>query len=438
MKKGSAPGRPLTGELSLPGDKSVSHRALIFGALAEGRTGITGLGFGADVKSTRDCLLKLGVEIDSHEARGGRAQDLVVTVEGRGAAGFKAPAGPLDCGNSGTTIRLLMGVLAGLPLSARMEGDASLCRRPMGRVAKPLREMGAAIELTGADKAPLTVKGGGLKGIHFTSPVASAQLKSAVLLAGLLAKGETSVTEPELSRDHTERMLSHFGAPAKRDGLTVTVAGGTRLKAAPVRVPGDISSAAFWVVAATLVQGSELNLIEVGANPTRTGFLDVLDRMGAHIERRLWTEGLIGAVEPIFDLTARFSPLKNADIEPGEVPGLIDEVPILALAATQAKGVSRFKGLAELRHKESDRLTVLAELLTSFGAKAIVEGDDLIISGPTPLTGVSVSAHADHRLAMTALVAGLIAKGETSVSDAECIDISYPSFYEELKKFSGV
>lgn len=438
MKKSSAPGRPLKGEMSLPGDKSVSHRALIFGALAEGRTGITGLGLGADVKSTRECLRRLGVPIDSHEVQGGQAQDLVVTVEGRGPAGFTAPVGPLDCGNSGTTIRLLMGVLAGLPLSARMEGDASLCRRPMGRVAKPLREMGAFIELSGADKAPLTVKGGGLKGIQFVSPVASAQLKSAVLLAGLLAKGETSVTEPELSRDHTERMLAHFGVPAKRDGLTATVTGGARLKAAPVRVPGDISSAAFWVVAATLVEGSELSLLEVGANPTRTGFLDVLDRMGAAIERRPWTEGLIGVVEPIFDLAVRFAPLKSTDIEPGEVPGLIDEVPILALAATQAKGTSRFKGLSELRHKESDRLTVLAELLTSLGAKAAVEGDDLVINGPTPLSGVSVSARADHRLAMTTLVAGLIAKGQTAVEDAECIDISYPSFYEELKKFSGV
>lgn len=421
-------GRPLLGEVVVPGDKSISHRALILGALAKGSTNITGLGSGADVQSTAACLRRLGAEIDTHEVR----RQSVTVVKGRGFRGLTEPAGKLDCGNSGTTMRLLMGVVAGHEMSADFTGDASLRRRPMKRVAEPLTRMGASVKLK-AGKAPLTVKGAALKGIDFVSPVASAQLKSAVLLAGCLGEGKTSVTEPSASRDHTERMLEFFGVPVLREGLRVTVQGGSRLGGVPVRVPGDPSSAAFWAVAATLVPGSHVSLREIAANPTRTAFLDVLDRMGARIERSPWEKGVIGAPEPVMDLLVKAAPLKAADIEAEEVPALIDEVPILALAASQAEGTSRFKGLSELRHKESDRLAAVAEILTAFGARAEVSGDDLVISGPAKLRAARIDPKKDHRLAMTALVAGLLTEGQTSVEDGDCIAISYPTFYDDLK-----
>lgn len=418
----------LAGEIAVPGDKSISHRSLILAAMARGKTGITGLGPGADIQSTMDCLRRLGVNVDCHEVR----RQSLVTVEGLGFRGLKAPVQELDCGNSGTTMRLMMGVAAGHDLTARFVGDESLSRRPMGRVAKPLVEMGAGIELADGDRSPLTVRGGALKGIQYSLPVASAQLKSAVLLAGLLAEGTTTVVEPVLSRDHTERMLAYFGHSVLRVGLKVSVEGGARLQAAPVRVPGDPSSAAFWAVAATLVPGSDVKLIEVGLNPTRTGFLDVLDRMGARIDREIWPASVIGTAEPVGDLVVRSAKLIATDIGPEEVPRLIDEMPILALAASQAEGVSRFRGLGELRHKESDRLSRVAELLARLGADTRVEGDDLIIDGPRALKGARVSSHGDHRLAMTALVAGLIASGGVEIDDTDCARISYPSFHEEL------
>lgn len=418
----------LAGEIAVPGDKSISHRALILAALARGQTGITGLGPGADIRSTRDCLRRMGVRVDSHEVR---RQSLVV-VEGVGLKGLRPPSTELDCGNSGTTMRLLMGVVAGHELEARFVGDESLSRRPMGRVAKPLVEMGAVIELSGGDRAPLKVRGGSLKGIHYALPVASAQLKSAVLLAGLMAEGTTSVAEPVLSRDHTERMLAHFGAPPLRVGLKVSVEGKAKLQAVPVRVPGDPSSAAFWAVAATVLAGSDIKLVEVGLNPTRTGFLNVLGRMGAKIERELWPSSVIGTAEPVGDLVVRAAPLTATEIMPEEVPGLIDEIPILALAASQAEGSSRFRGLGELRHKESDRLSRVAELLELLGAAARVEGDDLIVEGPRALKGAKIFCSGDHRLAMTAMVAGLIAEGTVAIEDADCAKVSYPTFYEDL------
>ncbi len=405
----------------MPGDKSVSHRALIIGALAVGETVVEGLSSGADVASTRNCLEALGVEIT------GRAPD--VRVRGRGLGGLKAPAGPLDAGNSGTTMRLLSGVLAGHPFASQFIGDESLTRRPMRRVAEPLRLMGATIGLSEAGTPPISIAGGSLKGIEYTTPMASAQVKSAILLAGLHAAGETTVIEPAATRDHTERMLAAFGAPVRLTGLKATVSGGSRLKASKVRIPGDPSSAAFWVVAATLAPGSELAIRGVGANATRTGYLSVLARMGADIHREpMRGEG----GEEIEDLIVSSSDLHGVDISAEEVPGFIDEVPILALAAARATGESRFRGLGELRHKESDRLNGIAELLGAFGVRARVEGDDLLITGTKTLKGAKVDSLGDHRLAMTGFIAGMLASGESTIIGASCAEISYPSFYDDI------
>lgn len=411
----------LTGEVRVPGDKSVSHRALILGALADGETTVEGLSSGQDVASTRRCLEAMGVEIT-----GGAPS---VRVKGRGVGGLRAPAADLDAGNSGTTMRLLAGVVAGHPFPARFTGDASLSRRPMRRVAEPLRAMGAVVGLTEAGTAPMTVAGGPLHGVEHAMTVPSAQVKSCVLLAGLHASGETVVVEPAPTRDHTERMLAAFGAAPRLAGSKVAVTGGRRLKATKVVVPGDPSSAAFWAVAATLADGSELAIRGVASNPTRTGYLSVLARMGADIHREpMRGEG----GEPLEDLVVSSSGLQAAEIKAEEVPGLVDEVPILALAAALAKGTSRFHGLAELRHKESDRLAGVAALLNAFGGKARVEGDDLVVEGVAHLTAGRADALDDHRLAMTAYVAGFLAGGESEVAGLESASISYPSFYEDF------
>ncbi|MDD5301760.1 MAG: 3-phosphoshikimate 1-carboxyvinyltransferase [Elusimicrobia bacterium] len=416
-----AGGGRLEGEVRVPGDKSVSHRALILGALAVGESAIEGLSSGADVASTRTCLEALGVEIS------GEAPSL--RVRGRGLGGLKAPSGPLDAGNSGTTMRLLSGVLAGHPFSSRFVGDESLTRRPMKRVAEPLRAMGATVALSGDDTPPVVIAGGALRGIEYALPMASAQVKSAVLLAGLHATGETTVIEPAATRDHTERMLTAFGVPVRMAGLRASVTGGSPLKATKVLIPGDPSSAAFWVVAATLAAGSELAVRGVGANPTRTGYLAVLARMGADIHREP-ARGEGG--EEIEDLIVSSSDLSGVSVSAGEVPGLIDEVPILALAAALASGESRFHGLGELRHKESDRLKGIASLLTSFGAEARIENDDLIVTGVKTLQAAKVDSLGDHRLAMTGYIAGFLASGESAVMGASCAEISYPTFYDDF------
>ncbi len=405
----------------MPGDKSVSHRALIFGALAEGTTEARGLAPGADVRSTRRMLTALGVEIQ------GDASD--VRVKGRGLGGLQPTTAALDAGNSGTTMRLMMGVLAGHPFASRLIGDESLSRRPMERVAAPLRALGATVELSPRGTAPLTVLGGKLKGARVAPAVASAQVKSALLLAGLHAAGVTTVVEPAATRDHTEKMLALFGVKLERGGLAVAVEGGSRLTGARVEVPGDPSSAAFWCVAAALAADSDLRVNGVMANPTRTGFLEVLSRMGADIRREKSSER---AGEPCVDLIVRGGKLRAADISAAEVPGLVDEVPILALAAARAEGTSRFSGLDELRHKESDRLAGIAELLNGFGAKARVDGDDLLVEGSARLRGTTVDSKLDHRLAMTGFVAGFLADGLTTVLGAGCAEISYPSFYMDF------
>ena len=416
-----AGGGRLTGEIRVPGDKSVSHRALILGALADGTTEAVGLAPGADVRSTRAVLEALGIKIS------GGGED--ASIAGRGLGGLAAHGGDLDAGNSGTTMRLMAGVLAGHDFLSRLSGDASLCRRPMERAAAPLRLMGATIELTKAGTAPMTVIGGELKGREYRMPVASAQVKSAVLLAGLHASGRTTVIEPAATRDHTEKMLGLFGAHAKREGLAVSVEGGARLTAARIEIPGDPSSAAFWAVAAALAPGSELVIRGVMSNPTRTGFLDALKRMGADVRRE---KSIERAGEACVDLFVRGGKLRATNISSAEVSGLVDEVPILALAAACAEGTSRFHGLDELRHKESDRLAGIAELLGCFGAKARVDGDDLVVEGTTRLKGAKVDSLDDHRLAMTGFIAGFLAHGETTVRGADCVNISYPSFYEDF------
>lgn len=419
--------RALTGELRVPGDKSVSHRALIFGAMASGLSIAQGLSDAEDVRSTWHCLQGLGVKIFS--------KGDCVYVEGAGWRGLQEPKKELDAGNSGTTIRLLMGVIAGNPIWATLSGDDSLRKRPMERVAAPLRQMGATIDLAKGGRAPVRVRGAALGGIDYVSPVASAQVKSAVLLAGVLAVGKTSFTEPALSRDHTERLLPLYGAKLERRGLTVTVEGALNLGKANVRVPGDASSAAFWTVAALLVPGSELKIRGVGLNPTRTGFLAVLQRMGASLSLSRSAKSTEG--EPIGDINVSHSPLKSVVVEAVEVPSLIDEIPILALAATQAEGESRFKGLSELRHKESDRLAGIAALLTALGAEARAEGDDLVVVGPRRLRGGTVAVMKDHRLAMTAKIAGFISDGEVKPDDLACIKISYPTFMDQWRRLRG-
>ncbi|MFI5345126.1 MAG: 3-phosphoshikimate 1-carboxyvinyltransferase [Elusimicrobiota bacterium] len=416
-----AGGGRLRGEISMPGDKSVSHRALIFGALADGTTQAVGLAPGADVKSTRSVLTALGVEI---EGAGVNAR-----VKGRGLGGLTPPKGNLDAGNSGTTMRLMAGVLSGHPFASVLIGDESLSRRPMERVAMPLRLLGATVELSPKGTAPITVLGGNLRGTEVKLSVASAQVKSAVLLAGLHAKGSTTVIEPAATRDHTEKMLTLFGVTVRRDGLASRVEGGSRLCGTRIEVPGDPSSSAFWAVAAALAPGSDLKINGVMANPTRVGYLTVLERMGANITREKSVER---AGEPCVDLIVRSRKLRATNISADEIPGLVDEVPILALAAAMAEGTSRFCGLDELRHKESDRLAGISELLNRFGAKTKIDGDDLIITGSTTLTGTTIDSLGDHRLAMAGFVAGFLASGDTTVLDASCAEISYPSFYEDF------
>ena len=412
----------LAGTVSVPGDKSIAHRALLLGALAEGTTAITGVPDGADVAATLGALGLLGAAV-------GRDGD-VVRVTGAGAALGRAEPVAIDCGNSGTTMRLLAGLAAGGPGPVTLDGDASLRRRPMERVAVPLRRMGAEVETTDGH-APLRVRPGRpLRGVDVTLPVASAQVKSAVLLAGLRARGTTRVTEPLASRDHTERLLVHFGATLARDGTTVTLAGGQRLRGAMVAVPGDLSSAAFLIVAALLVPGSTLRIADVGINPTRTGALAILRRMGAPITIEAPREV---AGEPRADLVVRAARLRGTTIPAAEVPAAIDELPVLAVAAALAEGTTTLVGAEELRVKESDRLAALAAL-ARLGARIEVRPDGFCIHGSAgrPLRGGRVEAHGDHRIAMAFAVAGLAAVDGVEIADPACVGVSFPGFFATL------
>lgn len=401
---------------------------MILGALARGTTVVDGFLAGADCLATVDCLRQMGVTIERQERR--------VAVHGAGLTGLQAPAAPLYVGNSGTTIRLLLGVLAGQRFSASIGGDASVNRRPMRRVVEPLRAMGADISgSSGGEYAPLAVRPvPRLRGIAYRLPVASAQVKSALLLAGLYADGHTVVEEPAPTRDHTEIMLRHFGVPVVQDGRRCTVHGGAALTAQHVVVPGDISSAAFLLVAALLVPGSEITLRRVGINLTRTGIIDVLRRMGGDIE--IVAPGVVNG-EAWADVRVRASRLHGVEIGGDLIPRLIDEIPILAVAAAFATGTTVIRDAAELRVKESDRIAVLAEGLGRLGAKVDSRPDGLVVHGGASLSGTFLDSHGDHRMAMAWAVAGLAATGETVVEPDDCIPVSFPGFADELRRLGA-
>lgn len=413
----------LQGEIAVPGDKSVSHRAVMFGAIADGKTTIHNFLPGEDCLSTIDCFRKMGVTIVQ--------ENEYVEVEGKGISGLTEPSDILDVGNSGTTTRLMLGILSGIPFHTCLIGDESIAKRPMGRVTVPLRSMGAKIDgRQGGQFTPLSTRGGELKGIHYQSPVASAQVKSAILLAGLSAEGKTTVTEPEKSRDHTERMLQAFGVQVDVDGNTVSIEGGQQLKAAAIHVPGDISSAAFFLVAGAIVPNSRIELKNVGLNPTRTGIIDVLIQMGANLEIK---NEEVRNGEPVGDLVISTSQLKGIEISGDIIPRLIDEIPVIALLATQAEGKTIIKDAAELKVKETNRIDTVATELKKMGAHITPTEDGMIIEGKTSLHGAVVHSHGDHRIGMMLAVAACIAKGEMSLQSDQAIAVSYPSFFEHME-----
>jgi 3-phosphoshikimate 1-carboxyvinyltransferase len=415
------PARRFRGRYRLPGDKSVSHRAAILGAMAEGRSRIENYSEAADCASTLACLRALGVDV--------RREGGTVEIEGSGGDGWRVPARELDCENSGSTLRMLAGALAGRPFRSVLTGDESLRRRPVERVAVPLRAMGARVETSGG-RAPMAIEGGPLRGIAYELPVASAQLKTAVLLAGLQAEGETSVTEPTPSRDHTERMLPAFGVAVVRDGLRTHVRGGARLHGASVVVPGDASSAAFLVVAALVLPDSRVELDGVLLSPTRTAFVEVLRAMGGDVQTRLDASD----PEPVGSIVASSSKLHGTVVDPAIVPALVDEVPALAAAAAFAAGTFTVTGAAELRVKESDRIAALAEGLGAMGAAVRELPDGLVVEGGRPLTGAAVRSHGDHRIAMALSIAALGASGATQLDGAACVAVSFPGFYALIEQ----
>ncbi len=432
------PAARLRGELRLPGDKSISHRALILAALAAGESRVTGTGDGADVRSTAAAMRALGATLDATPDDDGR--NVVYRVASPGADGLTQPDGVIDCGNSGTSLRLIAGTLAGLPLTAVLDGDASLRRRPVARIIEPLRRMGAVLHGRRHDSLPpLTVVGHTpLQGVDYETPVPSAQVKSAILLAGLRAEGRTTVRERVATRDHTERMLRARGVEVERTtsetGVAWTMEGGTAVQAIDQRVPGDVSAAAFWLVAGAIHPDAELTLRDVGVNPTRRAVIDLLRAMGADIEERLTSPSDDpDAGEPIADLTVRSSALHAIDLGPTEVAASIDEIPVLCVAAALARGTTTIRGAGELRHKESDRITGIAAGLRAMGARVDVDGDDLTIHGATSLRGAATDSLGDHRLAMAFAVAGLVAGDAVTIERPEAAAISYPGFFTDLE-----
>ena len=417
--------RGIKGTITVPGDKSISHRGLLLGAIAEGTTTIHNLSSSVDVWSTWRCLKQLGVEIIE--------KDDSLEVIGKGFYGLKPPSKRLDCGNSGTTMRLMTGILAAQPFKTTLVGDYSLNQRPMKRIIEPLTQMGAKIESQPGGLAPLTISGSKLNATYYKSPVASAQVKSAILLAGLHARGTTTVNEPHLSRDHTERMLADFGVIVNRAGLSVSLDGGKVLHGSEVRVPGDFSSSAFFIGAALIVPNSELTIKNAGLNPTRTGMLAILKHTGAKIEIEPYQQK---SSEPVGDINVFTSRLNGIEIPPDLVPKLIDEVPILAVIATQAKGTTKLTGAKELRVKESDRLNAIVNNLSLMGVQIEELEDGFIIEGQQKLKGAVVDSYGDHRIAMAFAVAGLIAEGETQIKNSECVEISMPNFFETLQEIA--
>lgn len=414
----------LHGELSIPGDKSISHRAIMLGALSEGTTEITNFLQGADCLSTISCFQAMGVDIENTASH--------VCIRGVGLHGLHEPKNTLDVGNSGTTARLLSGILAGQSFTATLNGDASIQKRPMKRVIEPLTQMGASLKsLRGNGCTPLEIRGGNLRGIHYSSPVASAQVKSCVLLAGLYADDVTLVTEPALSRNHTELMLSGFGADVKSVGTTASVTPHPRLKGQKIQVPGDISSAAYWIAAALTVPDSELVLKNVGINPTRDGILRAADAMGANIAREN-IRTVSG--ELVCDLVVKNSMLHGTTISGELIPTLIDEIPVIAVLACFAKGETVIKDAQELKVKESNRIDTVVEGLRAMGADAAATDDGMIIRGGRTLHGAVIDSHMDHRIAMSFAVAGLLCSEPTTIRNADSVAISYPGFFESLKQ----
>ncbi len=414
----------LKGEVTVPGDKSVSHRSVMFGSIAKGTTEIHNFLEGADCLSTIACFQKMGVRIERAGSR--------VLVHGNGLHGLKKPDGILDCGNSGTTTRLISGILAAQDFPVTLTGDASIQKRPMKRIIDPLTQMGARIQsIRDNGCAPLSITGTALNGIHYQSPVASAQVKSAILLAGLYAEGETKVTEPYVSRNHTELMLSCFGADVRTEHTTAVIHPAKELYGTKVLVPGDISSAAFFIAAGLMIPGSELLIRNVGINPTRDGILHVCREMGADITLM---NPKSGDGEPVADVLVKHSQLHGTVIGGAVIPTLIDELPIIAAMACFAEGDTVIKDAAELKVKESNRIEVMVQNLSAMGADVEETEDGMVIHGNKTLHGAVIDSRLDHRIAMTFAIAGCCAEGETEILGAECVDISYPGFYEDLER----
>jgi len=424
---------PLNGEITPPPDKSISHRAVIISSLSEGKSIIRNFLHAEDPMRTVNAFKQMGIE--TKEFKSSKVQkfkgskDLVVI--GKGLNGLREPKGIIDCGNSGTTMRLLCGVLAGQPFSATLTGDSSLIRRPMQRVITPLTEMGASIQSEKGGYPPLTIRGGELKPIDYKSPVASAQVKSAILLAGLYCDGVTTVTEPAKSRDHTERMLKAAGANVEIKNLEVSVTGKTNLKPSDITIPGDFSSAAFFIAAGAIVPDSNISIKNVGINPTRTGLINILKVIGADIrfENKREISG-----EPVADIYIKHSELTGTEIGGDMALRAIDEFPILCVVASVARGITKISGVKELRVKESDRIASMAKELRKMGVRVEELEDGIIITGRERLKAATVQSYGDHRVAMAMTIAGLVADGETTVEDTECINTSFPGFMEILKE----
>lgn len=430
------PGRPLKGTISVPGDKSLTHRAIMLTALAEGTSTISGYCQGEDCLNTMRSFQSLGIPITHTPVQ--------LTIHGKGFWGLAEPSAPIDCGNSGTGIRLLTGLLAGQDFFSVLTGDESIRRRPMGRVVKPLREMGAVIGgRKGGELAPLAITGSGLHGIDYTSPVASAQMKSSLLLAGLYAEGETRYKEPSLSRDHTERMFQFFGIPLMREEETLVLQGRPSVgwQGVHITIPGDFSAAAFFIVGATIVPGSDVTIRHVGMNPTRTGLMDVLKKMGADIEVLALREV---AGEPVGDLRIKSAPLKGVAIGAELIPKTIDEFPVLCVAAAVADGETVISGAEELRVKESDRIATMSSELRAMGAQIEERPDGMFIRGlgrggnGRLMAPSSAQSHGDHRVAMSLAIGGLTAERSMTVADTSCVDTSFPNFEEVLAQLVSV
>lgn len=430
-----SPARALHGELALPGDKSVSHRSLMLALLARGETHVTGAGDGADVRSTAGIVEALGATVRRDRRTDGNV-DYVISSPGSGS--LRAPIGALDCGNSGTSMRLFAGILAGEAVSVALDGDASLRTRPMARVIEPLRAMGADIGGGDRGRPPLRIAGRRpLRSIDWATPVASAQVKSSILLAGLAAEGTTVVRESVATRDHTERMLRARGVAVRStqasDGSNVVeIDGPATVRAVDQVVPGDPSSAAFWLVAGAIHPDAQVTLRGVGVNPSRRAIIDLLRRMGASIEEHGEPDDGVG--EPIADLVVRSSSLEAIELAAADTAAAIDEIPVLCLAATQARGTTVIRGAGELRHKESDRIAGIVDGLTALGARIRADGDDIVIDGPAELCGATVDSLDDHRLALTFAIAGLVATGRTTIRGADSVAISYPTFFADLER----